>query len=197
MPPDRFGSPGVEFRFPDPAGYDLLVPGGAPWSAYDEALIGPWLRPEIEWLRSARAADVPVFAICFGAQVLARALGGQVTPSDRPEIGYVEVETDDPALVGPGPWFQWHSDRFTVPPGAREIARNDAAPQAYTIGRCLATQFHPEATPEMVGDWLAAGGEAEAARYGIDPHRLRHDLERERAAAPYRAAALVDAFLKL
>jgi len=63
VPPDRFGSPGVEFRFPDPAGYDLLVPGGAPWSAYDEALIGPWLRPEIEWLRSARAADVPVFAI--------------------------------------------------------------------------------------------------------------------------------------
>jgi GMP synthase-like glutamine amidotransferase len=195
VPPERFGSPGVEHRFPDPAGYDLLVPGGAPWSAYDDALVGSWLRPELEWLRTAAAAGVPILAICFGAQALARALGGGVAASERPELGHVEIETDEPELVGPGPWFQWHYDTFTVPPGAREIARNAAGPQAYTIGRGLAVQFHPEVTPEIVAAWLVNGGEGQAIRRGIDPARLLAALREQRDAARARCAALVDSFL--
>jgi GMP synthase-like glutamine amidotransferase len=195
VPPERFGSPGVDHRFPDPTGYDLLVPGGAPWSAYDDALVGSWLGPELEWLRVSATAGVPILAICFGAQALARALGGGVAASDRPELGHVGIETDEPDLVGPGPWFQWHHDTFTVPPGAREIARNAAGPQAYTIGRSLAVQFHPEVTPEIVAGWLANGGEAQAVRRGIDPARLLAVLRQQRTAARARCAALVDAFL--
>jgi GMP synthase-like glutamine amidotransferase len=195
VPPERFGSPGVDQRFPDPAGYDLVVPGGAPWSAYDDALVGSWLRPELDWLRAAVAARVPVLAICFGAQALARALGGGVAPSARPELGHVEIDTDEPDLVGPGPWFQWHNDTFTVPPGAREIARNGAGPQAYTVGRCLAVQFHPEVTPEIVAAWLANGGAAHAAGRGVEPARLLADLRDRRVAAQARCATLVDAFL--
>ena len=195
VPPDRFGSPGIGHRFPDPAGYDLLVPGGAPWSAYDDVLVGAWLRPELDWLRAAAAAGVPVLAICFGAQALARALGGGVAASDRPELGYTDIETDEPGLVGPGPWFQWHYDTFTVPPGAREVARNAAGPQAYAIGRCLAVQFHPEVTPEIVAAWMANGGAGQAARRGIDPAGLLAGMRAERAASRARCAALVDAFL--
>jgi GMP synthase-like glutamine amidotransferase len=195
VPAERFGSPGVEHRFPDPARYDLVVPGGAPWSAYDDALVGSWLRPELEWLRGAVAAGVPILAICFGAQALARALGGGVAASEWPELGYVEIETDEPDLVGPGPWFQWHNDTFTLPPGAREVARNAAGPQAYVIGRCLAVQFHPEVTPEIVAAWLANGGEAQAVRRGVDPARLLAAAREERTAARTRCAALLDAFL--
>jgi GMP synthase-like glutamine amidotransferase len=195
VPPDRFGSPGVTFDFPGPGGYDLLIPAGAPWSAYDDALIGAWLRPELDWLRSAHRAGVPILAICFGAQALARALGGEVTRNHRPEIGYVAIDTDDPALVAPGPWFQWHYDRFTPPPGAREIARNAAAPQAYTIGRSLAVQFHPEVTPEVAAAWLANGGAEKARSHGIDPEALLRDATGRRDEAAARAAALVDAFL--
>lgn len=193
VPPERFASPGVEFDFPEPAGYDLLIPAGAPWSAYDDTLT--WLGPELAWLRSAHGTGVPILAICFGAQALARALGGEVRRSPRPEIGYVGIETDDPSLVGPGPWFQWHYDMFTPPPGAREIARNNTAPQAYAVGRSLAVQFHPEVTPEVAAAWLAHGGAAQAERHGVDPAVLLRDAGDQREAASARAAELVDAFL--
>jgi GMP synthase-like glutamine amidotransferase len=196
VPAERYDSPGVSFGFPDPAGYDLLIPGGAPWGAYDDELIGSWLGPELHWLRAAVAADIPVLAICFGAQALARALGGKAEPNDRPEIGYVAVESDVPELIGPGPWFQWHFDRFAVPPGAREVARNDTAPQAYVLGRSLAVQFHPEVSPEIVASWLANGGDEEARKHGIDPDSLLRDAEREGPAARQRAATLVDAYLE-
>ena len=43
-----------------------------------------------------------------------------------PEIGWHQVGTDAPDLVPGGPWFQWHFDRFDVPPGGVELARNAA-----------------------------------------------------------------------
>ena len=50
--------------------------------------------------------------------VLAAVLGGQVTRAPVPELGWREIETDHPALVPPGPWLEWHYDRFSTPPGA-------------------------------------------------------------------------------
>ena len=146
VPPDRHESPNVEASFPDSADYDLLVPLGAPWSAYDDAGIGRWLAPEVRWLSGAVAAGGAVLGICFGGQVLARALGGSVTRSADPEIGWVRVDPGVPELIPAGPWFQWHFDTFTPPPGAVELARNAAAVQAYRIGRSLGVQFHPEVT---------------------------------------------------
>lgn len=195
VPRDRFDSPDVSFNFPEVGEYDVVVPMGAPWGAWDDERIGTWLTPELDWLRTVQAGDVPILGICFGAQALARALGGSVAPGPRAEIGYTWITSDDESLVPGGPWFQWHYDRFTVPPGAVEIARNPLASQAYVIGRSLAVQFHPEVTTACLRGWLDEGGLEEAQEDGVDPDELLAFTVREEPKAIQRAHALVDAFL--
>ena len=195
VPRDRFDSPNVSFNFPEVGEYDVVVPMGAPWGAWDDERIGTWLTPELDWLRNVQAGDVPILGICFGAQALARALGGSVAPGPRAEIGYTWITSDDESLVPGGPWFQWHYDRFTVPPGAVEIARNPLASQAYVIGRSLAVQFHPEVTTACLRGWLDEGGLEEVQEDGVDPDELLAFTVREEPKAIQRAHALVDAFL--
>ncbi|HTJ67784.1 MAG TPA: type 1 glutamine amidotransferase [Actinospica sp.] len=194
VPAERYGTPDVEFAFPDYRDYDLIVPLGSPWAAYDDEAIGSWLKPELDWLARIVADDGAVFGICFGAQALARALGGSVARGPRPEIGWTAIEPDDPAIE-PGPWFQWHFDAFTPPPGATVLARNDAAIQAYRVGRCLGVQFHPEVTAFDITMWLDNGGRAEARAQGIDPADLLAEAERRADAARARTEALTDHYL--
>ena len=85
-------------------------------------------------VRRALDAGVGVLGVCFGGQLLAHALGGTVARSPAPEIGWREVSSAKPDLVPPGPWFQWHFDRFTTPPGGIEVARNADATQAFVQG---------------------------------------------------------------
>lgn len=197
VPADRFGDPGVEVRFPDPTRYDVVVPMGSPWSVYDDALIGSWVRPELEFLRSAHQAGVPVLGICFGGQALAAALGGRVVPAERSEVGWYAVDTLAPDLVEPGPWFQWHHDRWAPPPGARTIATSPVSEQAFVIGRSLAVQFHPELTPSMLEGWLGNGGARYLEAKGRDADALLAETESMAEAAERRAHRLVDRFLEL
>ena len=88
---------------------------GASWSAYDASLHS-WLLPELQLLRDAHEAQVPVLGVCFGGQLLAAAHGGSVARSAHPEIGWYDVESDDD-LVPAGRWFQWHYDRWQLPGG--------------------------------------------------------------------------------
>ena len=122
-----FQSPNVAFEFPDVNDYDVIIPMGAPWGAWDDDCIGTWLTPEIDWIRGAVASGKPVLGICFGGQLVARAMGGSVARAPHNEIGWVSIWSDRPELVGEGPWFQFHYDQWQVPPGAVEIARNPMA----------------------------------------------------------------------
>lgn len=196
VPPERFHAPGVTVSFPDPAAFDAIVPMGAPWSVYDEAVIGSWVHEEIAFLRRALARGVPVLGICFGGQALATALGGSVERAPAPEIGWRMVSTDRPDLVEPGPWFQWHSDRWRLPAGLASFARTPAAEQAFVAGRALGLQFHPEVTPAMLAGWLANGGGAQLAGLGVDAGELTEQTRREAAAAAGRARRLVERFAR-
>ncbi|WP_151478830.1 type 1 glutamine amidotransferase, partial [Streptomyces albicerus] len=220
VPEDRHHAPAVDFAFPDPLGHDLLVLLGAPWSVYDRAAVGPWIDGELDLLRTAHAADIPVLGICFGAQALATALGGSVERAPNPEIGWMAVEvtgTDGPArpattarpvettlptrtadaveisetgtseLISAGPWFQWHFDRFVIPPGAVELARGPVGPQAFRVGRALGVQFHPEITEATLLRWLELGGRRQAAAHGVDPDRLIAETRASREASRQRA----------
>ncbi|MGD9484931.1 type 1 glutamine amidotransferase [Streptomyces sp. TRM70308] len=195
VPERHHHRPAVRFDFPDPRAWDLVIALGAPWSVYDHTTVGSWVGDETAFLRAAHDARVAVLGICFGAQVLASALGGTVEAAPRPEIGWTEIATDDPGLVAAGPWFQWHGDRCVLPDTVTELARTGAAPQAFASGRSLGVQFHPEVGAGVLLRWLAAGGRAQLTARGVDPDRL---LERTRAAEPaarVRAHRLVDAFL--
>ena len=192
---DRFLSPNVEIEFPDPTDFDAIVPMGAPWSVYDHESIGTWVPTELKMLRDAHDHQVPVLGICFGGQMLAAAHGGSVARSAAPEIGWVDVDSDDESLVPSGSWFQWHYDQWQLPAQAQEVARNTTSSQAFVLGRNLAVQFHPEMTSEILASWIATGGAEEIDRFGI----TLDDLVRQTAARDHsnraRAHRLVDQFL--
>src|SRR3984957_13278074 len=115
VPRERFGSPDVAVTFPAASAYDAVVFFGAIWSVPDTATI-PWIADEIRYARSLISLGVPALGICFGGQMLAAAVGGSVERAPIPEIGWLSVASDEPALIDAGPWLQWHHDRFTLPP---------------------------------------------------------------------------------
>lgn len=180
-------------RLPDPAAFDLVVPLGSDDSAADDSLC--YLRPEWELLDRAVRAGVPVFGICFGAQLLCRVLGGSVRPAPGgPEIGWLPVETARPDLVGPGPWLVWHLDVLEAGPGSVEIARTAVGTQGFTHGPHLGVQFHPEATETNVRVW-AEHYRGSLDRLGIAPAALLEETVRRAGAARARTYTLVDRML--
>jgi GMP synthase-like glutamine amidotransferase len=195
VPRERYHSPDVTVTFPDPLAYDAIVAFGAAWAVYDVAAIGSWIGDEIAFTRQAIAGGVPVLGICFGGQMLAAALGGQVTGASQPEIGWNVIESDEPGLIDPGPWFQWHSDRFELPAGIPVLARTALANQAFTAGRSLGLQFHPELTPSVLECWLDVG-EAQLTAQGIDAAALLAQTRSLTGAAAIRTRELVRRFLR-
>ena len=193
---ENFKTPNVEFEFPDWRDYDLIIPMGSPWGVWDDACIGKWLLPEIEWVREAVTANKPVFGICFGGQLVSRAMGGTVAPGPKAEIGWTWISTEKPELVGPGPWFQFHYDRWTVPAGATEIARTPVASQAFTINKTLAMQFHPEFDAFALEGWLHWEGDQAVLADGQDPEIMLWQAKHEQEAGRLRTFELVDNFLK-
>lgn len=193
---DNYGTPNVSFKFPDPTQYDLIVVLGAPWGVWDDAGIGNWLLQELEWIKNIVESNQPLLGICFGGQLIARAMGGSVAPAPKCEIGWMNVWSEEPSIVSDGPWFQFHYDRWQLPPEAKEIARNPIASQAFIINNSLAVQFHPETTPESLQGWLLWGGDKLVRADGQDPDVMIAQTKAFEAGARLRTFELVDAFLE-
>jgi GMP synthase-like glutamine amidotransferase len=174
--------------WPDPAEVGRAVVLGSDRSVLENPL---WLGAEVDWLRSIDAVGTPVLGVCFGAQSLSIALGGTVARAPRTEIGWFEIDAVAP--VG-GTWFQWHSDTFTAPPGARELGRNGVGLQGWELRRHLALQFHPEVTPAIVDDWISAGAR-ELADNALDADVIRARTQTEAARARAAAFALLDSWV--
>jgi GMP synthase-like glutamine amidotransferase len=197
VPRERYHSPDVTVRFPDPAGYDAIVAFGAVWAVYDDAAIGTWIHDEIAFTRAAMVAGVPVLGICFGGQMLAAAVGGRVERAPAHEIGWTFIRTQSPGLVPAGPWFEWHCDRFELPAGVPALATTPLATQAFTVGRSLGLQFHPEVTESVLAAWLAEDGGTQAlASHGIDAELLLAQTRDQEARAGQRTRQLVRGFAR-
>ncbi|MEI2697074.1 MAG: type 1 glutamine amidotransferase [Microthrixaceae bacterium] len=193
------GSPVGRPDFPDPTEFDLVVVYGSRWSVYDPA-VAHWVDPELELLRAADAAGVPVLGMCFGAQMLSAAHGGAVRPGVGPEVGWLRIEPIGspesgglPAIES-GPWFQWHFDVFDVPPGAELLATSRIGPQTFRLRANLATQFHPEVDRDVVAGWFVDDMD-QIVDLGIDPDDLLAECDRHRVAALLRADRLVEQVL--
>jgi GMP synthase (glutamine-hydrolysing) len=151
------------------AGFDAVLVTGSPRSVVTPE---PWMDAAAAWLLEV-ARTRPVLGVCFGHQLLARALGGEVIRNPRGrEAGTAEVAlTDagraDPLFAGcPERMLlqQTHEDHVSrVPARATVLAVNDFSPvQAFAWGdavRCV--QFHPE----MDAAHSRAYGACRAARY--------------------------------
>jgi GMP synthase-like glutamine amidotransferase len=152
---------------PDSAeNYDaVLVFGGAMHP--DQDAEHPWLADEALFLQEALAYEVPLFGVCLGSQLIARAAGAGVGPADTAEVGWFPVEVNDAGradtvlgvLPGRVDAFQWHYYTFELPPDAQLLASSAAAPQAYRLGdRTWGVQFHAEVTRHMLDSWFVQGG---------------------------------------
>jgi GMP synthase-like glutamine amidotransferase len=177
----------------DPRDYELIVSLGSELGAYQDDI--EWITHEMDFLRDASEADVPILGVCFGGQLLARVLGGEVFRSEKEEIGWLPIGTRDPELMPDGPWFQWHFDTFTPPPGATVVAENEAGPQAYVIGRSLGLQFHPEVTTDIMDSWVRVYRH-ELDEHGVDPDRLLEETHERAAVHCNNSRKLFDAFLE-
>ena len=195
VPAERIDNPAGDVTFPDPAGYDVVVPLGARWPVYDDALRRSWVGGETGLVRDAADAGVPLLGVCFGGQLLAQAFGGSVARASVPEIGWYDVHSTRPDVVPDGPWFQWHFDSWTLPPGATEIARTATSSQAFVLGRALALQFHPEIDDALLELWLAEDRDGEVAAAGLSHDELRRQTTELADSAATRIRALVRGFL--
>src|SRR6266567_2673783 len=74
---------------------------------------------------------------------------------------------------------------------------DESGVQAFSIGRHLAVQFHPEVDGEQLGLWLEAGGRREVEEAGQDPDAVHAQTIAEEPAARARADRLVGTALRL
>jgi GMP synthase-like glutamine amidotransferase len=183
----------LEQHLPDARRYDLIALLGSELPAFDDSV--PFIPRESELIRGAMDADVPMLGLCFGGQLMARALGGGSFRAERSEIGWFRLRSNDPRLIPEGPWFEWHHDTFTVPPGGKLIAETDVGPQAYVIGRSLGLQFHPEVTPEIVEAWVRAYRD-ESHDDSLDLDAMLDETNRRFAAVRGMTERLFDHFLE-
>jgi GMP synthase-like glutamine amidotransferase len=177
--------------FPEPREHSLVACLGSRFGPADD---DPSVAHTRHCLERAVADDVPVLGLCFGGQVLADLLGADGGRMERPVLGWREIETHDPQAVPPGPWLQWHWERFGTPSGAEEVARSETGTEAFRYGPHLGVQFHPESTIEIVAGW-AEFDHDRIAELGIEDGRAL--LEEGRSHAPAAAAnarELFDAF---
>jgi GMP synthase-like glutamine amidotransferase len=118
-----------------------------------------------------------------------------VARSPEPEIGWREVQSSDPSLVPNGPWFQWHFDRFTLPPDAVEVARNGCATQAFVQGTAMGLQFHPEVDRGLQERWISEDHGGDIARLGLCAEDVRARGAAQLDDAARRLRLLVGGFL--
>lgn len=165
----------------DLTAWDLIVTLGSPAGAWQDI---DWVHRQRRLVASALAAGKSVIGICFGAQLVATAIGGRAQPmGDRCYVGWhANDDVADP--VWQGPWVRWHADHLEVPHldvsnGTEVLARDRGTVQAFhhrspAGGNAVGVQFHPEASDAMANEWAAKTPDM-LARAGADRATIARD----------------------
>lgn len=130
---------------------DLLIMMGGPMGVYEVERF-PWIRSQLRRLALRLEQDRPTLGVCFGAQMIAAALGAEVYPGPVREVGFHAIALHDAGFDSPlrhlkhVPLLHWHGDTFTLPDNVELLASSHVYDhQAFRRGRnLLALQFHAE-----------------------------------------------------
>ena len=193
---DRVDVSDLRFSSVDLAAPDLLIMMGGPMGVYEREEY-PWITCQLGRLARRLDADRPTLGVCFGAQMMAAAMGAKVFAGPATEVGFHPVGLRAPALDGPlrhiagVPMLHWHGDTFTLPDDVELLASTPLySHQAFRRGSTvLALQFHAEmGLDPRFEAWLEGGHDA-IARAGTTEAKLRadHDALGPRAVAAGQA----------
>jgi len=193
--------PGFEQALTETADTDLLIVLGSTAGVY-ETDRHDFIAPELAAVRERLDAERPTLGVCFGAQLIAAALGSEVRRGPSVEVGYRPLSLTDAGLASPVrhtvgvPMAEWHGDTFDLPAGTTLLASSAAYEnEAYGIDEwMLAVQFHPELTDEMHEQWLT-GDLPYVTDAGYTPDALRADRERHGAAMQAASARMLADYL--
>ncbi|MBX9765367.1 glutamine amidotransferase, partial [Patescibacteria group bacterium] len=195
------------YTMPDVSGYDALVILGGSMGVYEEY---PGKADELSAITTHIGA-VPMLGICLGAQLLAHALGANVYPYFKDgkrckEIGYYSVELTpegarSPLFAGFAQTFsalQWHGDTFDMPHGAELLVTDSVCPhQAFSWKNAYGIQFHVEATPEIVSDWLHEDHEWARADFELNERAIAKEAARLAPVMREQCFRMMDNFLNV
>lgn len=139
---------------PSPGDFTHLAMLGSPNSVNEIDTLS-WIRSEAKLLEESLRAGKKILGICFGSQLLARALGAEVKPGPRPEVGWHPFTANGEQCK----LFQWHGECFTLPQGATAFGSSPAYPLQgfWWQKQALAIGAHPEITPELVATFIQQG----------------------------------------
>jgi GMP synthase (glutamine-hydrolysing) len=183
---DRIDVANPQFSSLDLTEPDLLIMMGGPMGVYEQDRY-PWIGCQLRRLAARLAADRPTLGVCFGAQMIAAALGSDVYAGPVKEVGFHPVTVHAEALDGPlrhivdVPVLHWHGDTFTRPDNVELLASSHLYDhQAFRRGpNILALQFHAEMgmdprfdawIEEWPGAVIEAGGDEASLRAAHDTH---------------------------
>jgi len=183
---------------------DLLIILGGPISVNDIDEYS-FIQAELEMLTERLKADKPTLGICLGAQLIAKALGARVYPGQHKEIGWSPIHLDDAGsrsvlrhLVGEGVnVLHWHGETFDIPEYAEHLASTEHYPnQAFSSGKAMALQFHPEVTARGLEQWYV-GHTCEIHQIeGVSVNKLRDDTARFADTLQARAYSFLTEWLE-
>lgn len=148
---------------PDAAACQGVLITGSPAGVYDAT---PWMEPLRGFIRAAFAAETPMVGVCFGHQIIADAMGGDVRKSEKGwGVGRhtYELLQHRPWMAGGGAHVSLavsHQDQVITPPnGAVTLARSahtDHAMLVYEDAPVMSLQGHPEFGDDFVAALYAA-----------------------------------------
>lgn len=145
---------------PEQADEPLLLLGG--YMGVNDREQHGYLQVVADWIAAEVERGRALLATCLGSQLLAHALGAEVTSRHRQERGIREISLtaagdNDPLFAGlPNPFigFEWHNDSFELPAGSLHLAETEGCPgQAFRYRNAWGVQFHPEVDARIVADW--------------------------------------------
>ncbi len=162
-----------------PAGFDRVMVSGSKTSALEDA---PWITRLEGFIRTTVDRGIPFLGVCYGHQVLCRALGGKQTVrrGEKPEFGWTRIERTEKSsrlFNGLADSFYSYSAHFDevaeLPKGMKLLARSEicAIQGAELEGRpVFGIQFHPEKNLDDAGDLMNG-----RKRMGLPKHFLNAD----------------------